>query len=244
MNYITQINLFYGCVIDDDRLSAFHVSMYLGLFQLWNKNQFENPLPISRKDVMLVSKIGSTHTYYKILSELHTWGYIEYLPEKNPLKNSLVNMSILQKKRLQDVHPLLRRNSKSKQKINRYSFFNAITKRLHTLFNKDKKGKPQKLVPKTIKTPFLQPDEQDVKLFFTKEQSEETEALRFFNHYTSNGWLVGGKSPMQDWQASARKWISNCTGISRSIPSKNQKLNQNQNQGQGQGQNKKYDEPL
>jgi hypothetical protein len=29
---------------------------------------------------------------------------------------------------------------------------------------------------------------------------------RFVNHYTSNGWKVGGKTPMKDWRAAVRNW--------------------------------------
>ena len=44
--------------------------------------------------------------------------------------------------------------------------------------------------------------------FFFKESSE-TEANKFFNYYFSIGWLVGGKTKMKDWKASARNWIMN-----------------------------------
>ncbi len=33
------------------------------------------------------------------------------------------------------------------------------------------------------------------------ERSPEIEAKKFFNHFESNGWKVGGKSPMKNWQA-------------------------------------------
>ncbi len=36
----------------------------------------------------------------------------------------------------------------------------------------------------------------------------EPEAQKFFAHYQSNGWMVG-KVPMQDWKASAEKWMLN-----------------------------------
>lgn len=32
------------------------------------------------------------------------------------------------------------------------------------------------------------------------------EAKTFFDHFTSNGWKVGGKAPMKDWQAAMRTW--------------------------------------
>jgi len=33
------------------------------------------------------------------------------------------------------------------------------------------------------------------------EDSEE-----FFDHFTANGWLVAGKTPMRDWKAAMRNW--------------------------------------
>ena len=35
------------------------------------------------------------------------------------------------------------------------------------------------------------------------------QAERFVDHFTANGWKVSGKTPMQDWQASARNWLRN-----------------------------------
>ena len=46
-----------------------------------------------------------------------------------------------------------------------------------------------------------------VRNFFREENFPELEAEKFFNHFQSNGWQVGGKTPMQDWKASARSWI-------------------------------------
>lgn len=36
----------------------------------------------------------------------------------------------------------------------------------------------------------------------------ETEAPRFFNHYESNGWMVG-KNKMKSWQSAVNNWLSN-----------------------------------
>ena len=45
--------------------------------------------------------------------------------------------------------------------------------------------------------------------YFVFKESSETEANKFFNYYSSIGWLVGGKTKMKDWKASARNWIMN-----------------------------------
>jgi hypothetical protein len=49
----------------------------------------------------------------------------------------------------------------------------------------------------------------EVHSFFEEEKSTKLEAERFFNYFQSNGWKVGGRAPMKDWQAAARNWILN-----------------------------------
>ena len=71
-------------------------------------------------------------------------------------------------------------------------------------------------------------------------ETEETEAERFFNHFQSNGWLVGGKSKMKNWQASAKNWIMNLQSftpiqVAAAIPVPGNLKTSKQ---------KKYDEPL
>jgi hypothetical protein len=56
---------------------------------------------------------------------------------------------------------------------------------------------------------FKRPLLQQVKDHFIQKGWPALEAEKYFNHYQSNGWLVGGKSPMADWHASAEKWILN-----------------------------------
>ena len=34
----------------------------------------------------------------------------------------------------------------------------------------------------------------------------EAESRKFHDYYYSNGWKVGGRSKMKDWQAAARSW--------------------------------------
>ena len=50
---------------------------------------------------------------------------------------------------------------------------------------------------------------EEVKNYFTQNNYPSVEADKFYNHYESNGWLVGGKTPMKNWEASANNWILN-----------------------------------
>lgn len=49
------------------------------------------------------------------------------------------------------------------------------------------------------------------------EASKEAEA--FWDHFSSNGWKVGGKAPMQDWAAAARGWVKRRHEYQKSDPS-------------------------
>jgi hypothetical protein len=55
----------------------------------------------------------------------------------------------------------------------------------------------------------LHPLIEEVKTYFQENNFPELEAQKFFNYFSSNGWLVGGKTPMVDWQAAAQNWILN-----------------------------------
>jgi len=90
MNYIKHLNHWMELVAVDDRLTPHHVSLYLALFQFWNKSRFPKSIIIHRNEVLQVSKIGSSKTYYKCLHELHNYGYIKYHPSYNPMKGSEV----------------------------------------------------------------------------------------------------------------------------------------------------------
>jgi hypothetical protein len=92
MNYIRHLSAFYQKASVDDRLNSAHISLYHALFQFWNMNRFENPVSVNRPQILRYSKIGSNHTFYRCLNDLHSWGYIEYLPSHSPAKGSFVNL--------------------------------------------------------------------------------------------------------------------------------------------------------
>ncbi|MFT3919191.1 hypothetical protein [Cloacibacterium sp.] len=58
-------------------------------------------------------------------------------------------------------------------------------------------------------TNFHPPHISEIQMYFAEKEASQEEAEKFFNHYESNGWLVGGKSKMKNWQAAARNWLLN-----------------------------------
>jgi hypothetical protein len=83
MNYFTQVAHFFDLVEKDSRLTPFHISIYWALLHVWNKKHFAESFLISKNEILCLSKIGSEHTYYKRVSELHNWNYFECIPGKN-----------------------------------------------------------------------------------------------------------------------------------------------------------------
>ena len=77
-----------------------------------------------------------------------------------------------------------------------------------TTSNNNKKNKNIKKVRNSIED--ARPESRDVLLeYFFDIGLQESDAEKFYDHFESNGWLVGGKSPMKDWRAAARNWKRN-----------------------------------
>ena len=92
MNFIKH---FCGAIdrfAEDDRITSFHISLYVTLFLAWNRNRFRNPVTISRDEVLRTSRIGSVNTYQKIMKQLHEWGYIRYIPSHSASIGSKVHL--------------------------------------------------------------------------------------------------------------------------------------------------------
>ena len=92
MKQTKNIISFFERVIEDDRLNASHISMYVSLFQLWSLNQFQNPFRICREEVMKLGKIKSIATYHKCIRELYEAGFIIYLPSYDSYKGNLIEI--------------------------------------------------------------------------------------------------------------------------------------------------------
>jgi hypothetical protein len=82
------------------------------------------------------------------------------------------------------------------------------------------------------------PTIENIKAYFLEQNFPEVEANKFFNYFSSNGWLVGGKTPMVDWQAAAQNWILN---VPKFIPNEQQS---NRAKQLNTGTDKDYSEPL
>ena len=267
MNYIKHLTGFFDRIVQDRNLNPTHISLYVALFQFWNVNRFQNPISITRDEVMRISKICSKATYHKCMRELNEKGYIKYEPSFNPFKGSMVILFNFS----EDLKPVQKRVSNtekilpnSEQVVNKHQTsvetsteqalvpsINYINKtnisndlnlgeqtqnfeiedevlKNETAKEKEKNSaKKEKDENKDFVSEHLssrsqsrnfQPTIENVKIFFQENNFPELEANKFFNYFSSNGWLVGGKTPMVNWQAAAKNWMLNASKFNNSEP--------------------------
>jgi len=189
MNYIRHLNSVFELFTKDSRLNPTHISIYIALFQLWNINRFTESFYVNREEVMRIAKVGSKSTYHRCLKELDYWKYIRYLPSHNPYKGSRVHML-------------------------KFGITRETTTRA-TIGSGSGQVEGQALVPyininkqnKNINKHKLPKNENEVLDFFKKEKWPANEAKKFFNHYNSIGWKVGGKIPILDWHSTGKNWM-------------------------------------
>lgn len=184
MNYIRHLSSVLEVIADDNRLNTSHVSLYVALFQIWNQHRFENPISINRSDTMRISKIGSRVTYHRCLNNLSEWNYIKYFPSHNPMKGSLINMY--------NFGTTSEPTSGTSSELVVGQVVDPSINSKNNLNNKKNSS-------------FYIPTIEEVKEFF----ENDIEADKYFNYYSSKGWVVGNKSPMKDWKAAARNWKMN-----------------------------------
>lgn len=246
VNFIKHLLTVSEKFIDDQRLSPLHISLYYALFQSWNLSMFRNPISVCREELMQASKIGSANTYTKCLKELDEWAYIQYLPSHNPHKGSKIYLynfnkttdngidnstdKSTDKTNAQGPVKALRpstnsSNNKNNLKPNKHEHTRSKTKdstssasnKVGGSGTKEKSsGKKEKPLSRRAVSRRERPLLSQVRTYFIEKKWPLLEAEKFFNHYTSNGWLVGGKTPMKNWQASAKKWMLNSKDFSLS----------------------------
>lgn len=69
-----------------------------------------------------------------------------------------------------------------------------------TVINREKTDKPPR--PR-----FTPPSEDEAINYFDEQGSSAAEAKSFLDYYAANGWKIGGRATMKNWQAAARNWI-------------------------------------
>lgn len=54
---------------------------------------------------------------------------------------------------------------------------------------------------------------EQVKIYSASIGLADSEAEKFFDHFTANGWRQGGRTPLRSWQAALRNWARRAAGF-------------------------------
>lgn len=177
---------------------------------------------------MFASKIGSANTYLKCLKELDSWGYIKYVPSRNPMKGSQVYLykintstdtssdTTTDTSPVQVLRPSINNTKLIKQKQTHKTYEKKSKDDSQIIKNK-KENKDETLfvqdlgkVDSRVNHKHSFPSSlEEVQVYFSEKEFPPTEAEKFYNYFESNGWLVGGRSKMKNWKAAANNWILN-----------------------------------
>jgi hypothetical protein len=156
---------------------------------------------------------SGTGTEQAVVPSINYINNTNILNEKNVsnLKKQVKNFEEINNSDLKNENSEKEKSSAKKEKEEMLKTLeNDNRQMLQTFANSDEnqiKNSWQKSSAK--KEEKLEPEIEEVKTYFQKNNFPEQEAQKFFNYFKSVGWLVGGKIPMVDWQAAAQNWIIN-----------------------------------
>ena len=84
--------------------------------------------------------------------------------------------------------------------------------------NKNKNKKENECyTPKPPNGRFVPPTVEEV-ADYCKDRGNKVDPQQFVDHYTSNGWKVGGRGAMKDWKAAVRNWEKNGFSAKKKSP--------------------------
>lgn len=214
MNYVRQMNAFSDHATADQRFSAYHITLYMALFQTCNKLRMQQTFAITRSHIMSVAKIGSKNTYYKCIKFLHNEGYIHYQPPASKNTHALITIAPFkqpfphhpQPRPVPEMYPPQpKKDTAPGLELNQPSLPSG-TPPVPGVVPVYKQTKQEKQKENTH-TPFTPPSIAEVKKHFEAIGKSDLEAQKFFHHYTANGWLQGGKTKIVVWQSAVETWL-------------------------------------
>jgi hypothetical protein len=187
---------------------------------LFNFSEDLKPLPKSERKpkneplIELVSEqalnksctSSETGTEQALVPSINYINYINYINNTNILNDK--NVSNLEKhsKNFEEINNSILKNETEEEKEKKLR-----EKKKEEFDNSDLSSRAFDIKRRTASDSQvnLQPTIEEVKTYFHKNNFPEQEAQKFYNYFKSVGWLVGGKTPMVDWQAAGQNWMIN-----------------------------------
>tara|TARA_R110002049_G_scaffold108158_2_gene256247 strand:- start:1430 stop:2077 length:648 start_codon:yes stop_codon:yes gene_type:complete len=180
VNYIIQLNAIFERFNRDTRIKQGHITLYLALFQKWNREFFKKTISINRELIMEKAKFRSKTTYHNYLRDLNDWGFLKYFPSYHPARGSKVQMSIFFTSDGQNLANCVPEPSQNLVSSYKHKTKENLNKQSNIIFNKS-----------------------EVILFFKKNNWPEIEARKFYAFIQSKKWKT------DNWQIVAKIFVKN-----------------------------------
>lgn len=211
------------------RVKPTHAALYFFVIELWNRAGQKEEFGLPAYYAMEATGIGSYNTYKSAFDDLVNFGFIKLIKKSiNQHTANIVALSIFDKASNKALDKALTTHT-TKQVESTVQSTDAIIEPLNQETNKplnhesgenefsqptpEKKIEPVETKKNEVKK-FVPPDGQEVELYFFSLRGNvwppgevPDEARAFMNHFSSNGWKVGGKAKMVDWRAAVQSWI-------------------------------------
>lgn len=189
MNYIIHLNAFLDKAAKEKWMVSYHYSLYMALFNTWNKLGFRKTFHIRRDEIMSAAKIKAKSTYYRCIKELHAHQYLVYYPSAQRQCPATISMIPLD-----GLTELLNRPQNTKMENAMVSLEGHLLQtNIKTISNDVSNGLPNL---------------EEVLKFYSTHNYPREEALKFWYHHEATSWLTGN-TPVQHWQPLAHKWMLN-----------------------------------
>lgn len=182
VNYIVQLNNAFERFHNDTRIKQGHITLYLAIFQKWNREFFKSIITINRELIMERAKIKSKTTYHNFLKDLNDWDYLIYYPSYNPSRGSKIRMAIFCDQPVQNLDKTV-----PQPRQNLVSFYKQTNK------NYNKLAKPK--------------NELEVLSFFKTNDWPAIEGKKFYAYYKNKDWTLSKGLKIKNWQETAKNYI-------------------------------------
>ena len=201
-------------------------------------SQISQPTPSKNEPVHNLTKAKNEQVIEQVNEQVYI--YNKKQTSKNNLNNIKIDIEPISKKEpVQNLNLL-----KNPEKKNDMPFAFADTDKKQTENGRQKScAKKEKPVELELIFDHIIPTLELAIDYFLSQQNTETEANKFFNYYSSIGWLIGGKTKMKDWKAAARNWMLNTAKFAANV-SKSDYNSQPKPMHLHTATQKNYDEPL
>ena len=230
VNYVKLYIVAYNCIYRDGRLNSTHVSLYFALLHFYNLSHFAHTFTVARAQLKAQSKIKSDTTYSKAIASLKELGYINYIRSHSPHVASSFAILIPSLDFVTDdtritlpvngpvaetTHPKIGTVPLPTLPENGQVPITTSSENGPLVYTSKTYKQKLKTKNETKKSTFKNPSLEEVKEFFKKIKESITEAEKFYNHYESTGWKLKGGTPIENWQARAKIWLTRSAEFAR-----------------------------